>query len=501
MATRDELLFAMVGGFRKSNVVNYGHEVRVVGTYGNGIWRPDQGTENITEWPLGGVLEIVVENNVEDEDLVIELEHVPVSFTGYSQYQTNLGSYDLKRYGWCAEPETRTFTIPAFTRAGKIIVEDDDGDQCVDFGKFQSITVNDVDITDGVTEASGIGMVTIHEILTEGGKLVQALKPFDLLDILYLLKQSVSKGPRPCPRCKGAGADSDYKTRLKTRSDELVAVNGYSPSLALIYAEEETKFCALCEGKRFLKDDHEIPEFLLDNFLDWQGAPYSGKSLPDKIAMAFVCSYNCHQSEDGIANFLSKVFDVEPSSVFFSSDVCAQNVVVYIGFKGQPGPNSLFPDREHFQWILDTIRPVGIEYFAADSISDFEEDWSWIDTMDEFLLADGQGEEFHTNDFDEVPATWFATTMGEQCNRFEDKFEGSFIKEKEMVTGILLSGMGVNSGEVSFGYHPIGAIRLETGSVVTKTLDMPNDSNWEMVFMFMPTIGTTAKIELRNEPR
>jgi hypothetical protein len=173
----------------------------------------------------------------------------------------------------------------------------------------------------------------------------------------------------------------------------------------------------------------------------------------------------------------------------------------------------LFPDREHFQWILDTIRPVGIEYFATDSVSDFEEDWLFYDIMQESAIdynngpismapsLSNRGTEFSANYTDEVPALWFATTMGEQCNRFEDKFEGSFIKEKEMVTGILLSGMGVNSGEVSFGYHPIGAIRLETGSVVTKTLDMPNDSNWEMVFMFMPTIGTTAKIELRNEPR
>ena len=498
MATRDDLLFTLVGGFRKNNSYVHGHEVRIVGTYANGTWYPDAGCEYNESTPIGGVLELSVMENVEDEAIVVPITYCPVSFSGYVQQDTNLGKFKYKTWGWSPVEKTVTFTIPAFTRAGKLVVEDDSGNQCADFGKFVSTSVE-----------GGNGTIAVHEILTDGGKLFHALKAFDLLDALYKLKQSTSKGPRPCPRCDGSGADSDYKTRLKTRSDELFAVNGYKPSDALIYAEEETKFCALCEGKRFLKDDHEIPEFLLDNFLDWQGAPYSGKSLPDKIAMAFVCNYNAVQSEDGIANFLSKVFDVEPSSVFFSSDVCKQNVVVYIGFKGQPGPNALFEDRTHFQWILDTIRPVGIEYFAADSVSDFEEDWLFYDIMQESAIdynngpisatpsLSNRGTEFSANYTDEVPALWFATTMGEQCNRFEDRFDGSQIKISETTTGYDLPGTWTGSGDISYGYHDIDAAWMFEGSAITRTISLPSTTPpaidaWNMVFMFQPEIDAVA---------
>jgi hypothetical protein len=492
MATRDDLLYSTVGGFRKYDAASgmAGLEVRLIGKYSDGDWAPDAGTECNELFPQPAVLELVVERDIEDEDIEIQLGYCPVSFTGYTNYSTNLGAYDIKTYGWCPQVEQVTYTIPAFTRAGKIIVEDDDGNQCVDFGKFM-----------GVSLTGGNGTVSIHEIMTEGGKLVQALKPIGLMDVLYKLKQSVSKGPRPCPRCGGYGADSDYQDRLEARIAELVA-EGYSPSSALIYAQEEVKTCQLCEGKHFVVNDYDIAEFLLDDFLKWQGAPYSGASMEDKIGMAFVCNLQVQQSESCIKKFLATIFDVAESSVLFSKDVGPQNIVCYIGFKGEPGPNALLHDRTYLQWVLDSIRPAGIEYFAADSVTDIEEDWNWIDTLDEFLLDEGTGEEFTTNYFDEVPGTWFAISPGEQFNRFEDKFDASMIKGYELHSGP--SHLDFSSKEGYEMYHGINAIYLPEGMVVGHTWDFTNmiNADWEITFMLMP-IGGTAKVKLEvgYEPR
>lgn len=276
--------------------------------------------------PYPSVLEALVELPVWDEDISIEIEYYPAVFKKYDKYLTGLSDYDIKTYELNTVTKTYTFTIPKFTRVGRLFQGP------VDFGHVKSVNVS----------GSG-GQVSVHSIITDGAKIMHGIKPFDLIDSLYKIGQSVSKVPRLCPKCNGT-------------DDE----------------------CELCDGKKYLADDAEIPEFILDNFLKAQRAPYQGLTYREKLGLAAATHAYVNPSEVEIKELVARLYDIETTSVGTTVYSGNQNILVTVSVPVGVGPNSFFQDITLLQWILDTIRPVGIEYLATYSEATASEEFSIV---------------------------------------------------------------------------------------------------------------------------
>jgi hypothetical protein len=279
--------------------------------------------------PYPAVLEAVVEYPIWDEDVVIEVEYYPAIFREYQQYFTAIGDYDVKTYKLDINPKTFTFTIPKFTRPGCLFQGP------VDFGHLKSVSVS----------GSG-GQVSIHSVITDGAKVMHSIKPFDLIDSLYKVGQSIPKVPRLCPRCNGTDDD-----------------------------------CILCNGKKYLVDDAEIPEFILDNFLKAQQAPYQGLTYREKLGLASAAHSYVNPSASDIKNLVARLFDVDPTSIATTVYAEKQNVLVTVSIPRGTGPNSFFNDIGLLQWILDSIRPVGVEFLAAYQETAASDTFSLVDEI------------------------------------------------------------------------------------------------------------------------
>lgn len=436
----------------------------------------------LAEDPVPAVIEAEVVSNIEDEDITVEIEYYPAILDKWNDYSTGYSDYKVKEYKLDPEEKTFTFTIPAFTRIGRLFQGPSD------FGMMKSITTS-----------AGNGSIEFHMILTDGAKIIHALKPIELLDSMYKLRQCMSKGPRPCPRCGGGGMDDDYKERFSAEVTSLVA-SGYTEADAYREAETRVSGCLLCEGKRFLKDDHEIQEFILDNFLESQGAPFSGASMQEKIGMAFVCNFHVDPSREEIKRFLSKVFDISESSIDISIYDQKQNIVVVIGLPSFTGPNAMFGDYSRIDWILETIRPLGIEYFSAE----IEEDILETDVS----FSDGFfGTGFTPDLYEEQSSFFFGKEMPGEFAVFLDMFHSSSLNSKEFYSyydfnddsGDRDHWKSVNSPAVIFGVDNGRHVLLKSGAQITSkrvadgdaltSMDAPDDKEWEInAFFTNPTI-------------
>lgn len=314
--------FAILNGFGYSQPEGQVFHVGRIGA----SWDPgyiEYGTTTqFIQDPVPTSIEAVVDLDIHDEDVVIEMEYLPVQFDRYETMRTSLGSYDVKKHKISIVPKTFTLTIPAFTRRGKLFQGP------ADFGQFVSVNAT----------GSG-GSVMLYAVMGEGAKIFHGVKPHDAIETLYKIQQSMSSVPRLCPRCRGYDAE-----------------------------------CPVCKGKRYRKEDTEIAEFLLDQYLHYHDAPVNTEtSITEKMGFSMALKATMNPTIEDVRKLFSRLMDVDQSSIRATLYGESQNVLVSISLPPGSGPNALLTDLGQLQWVADTIRPPGVEYIVAYSDSDFED--------------------------------------------------------------------------------------------------------------------------------
>ena len=298
-------------------------------------WDPDYieygTTTELVQDPYPAVLEVAVDADVHDEDIIIEVEYLPAYFREYGTLKTSLGKYDVKRHSISIHPKIFTFTIPAFTRRGRLFQGP------ADVGQIMSVKTS-----------GGNGIVSVYAIIGDGAKIIHAVKPMDAIETLYFLRQSISKGPRLCPRCGGL-------------DDE----------------------CPVCLGKKFRKEDSEIPEFMLDDILHYHGAP-SNKDTPRdaKLGMCMAISNMVNPVPADIRDLFARLVDVDPTSIRLTRYSGNQSVLITISVPRGRGPNALLSSLAHLQWVAETLRPPGVEYVVT---------FSEVDESEAIIIEDTWG--------------------------------------------------------------------------------------------------------------
>lgn len=289
-------------------------------------WDPDYieyGLDmEISQDPKPAVLEALVTEVLKD-DVTITLTYYPAIFDEMESFIHMGRTMYERKYNIKVEESTYTFTVPKYTRPGKIY----EGPS--DFGHLVSVDVSGDE-----------GKIEIHAILGDGAKLIHALKDFDLRDAMYKARQSLAKGPRLCPRCNGTDPD-----------------------------------CTFCDGKKYRYDDFDIPEFILDNFLRNQDAPMVGATMQEKIGMALVLSFYVNPSLSEIKRLFATVYDISESAISSSITRDNQNVICTLSVPQSLGDNAIFEDYSRAQWILDTLRPLGVTYIYAEKSPEFTEEF------------------------------------------------------------------------------------------------------------------------------
>jgi hypothetical protein len=267
-----------------------------------------------------GILEYYVDETI-SRSAIIEIWYYPVIFTGWETEKVGTEIFEFKKYRISPTPKAYRTYIPAYTRKGTIIPTD-----VKDFGFFIMAVVS----------ADFVGKLHVDIIIGEGAKIFHALVNRSLTNVIEALKNSLLP-INICPVCGGL-----------------------------------TKDCPVCNGKHVLADDVNSQEYFLIEFLKHQKTPYTDEGYWRKVGMAYASHYFVNPSEQGIKDFIGRMFDVSPTSIVITTYTKNQNICVVVSVPPSIGTNA-FLGIDDLQWLLDTIRPVGIELIGAIGTGAFDE--------------------------------------------------------------------------------------------------------------------------------